>query len=89
MVHQSKVTSTCSATDNVSPYLYDNCIFNEKKHFVFILKLIHLLFLKNLEISNKVTNTQTVPSSFAGVGGPDTLFCGSQTRNNFKQSSIQ
>lgn len=56
--------------------------FYEKEYLVYIIKLIHLLFLKNLEISNKVANTQTIPSSFGGVGRPNTLFCGSQTRNN-------
>ena len=74
--------------DNVVPCLYDNYIFNEKTYFDLIIKLTYLLFLKSPEIANKVTNTQTVPSSFGGVGRPDTLFCGSQTKN-IKSQSLQ
>lgn len=80
-VHKSEGTSTCSTTEMFF-HVYMTITFNDKNYLVFIRKLIHLLFCKNLEISNKVTNTQAVPSSFGGVGRPDTLFCGSQTRNN-------
>ena len=35
------------------------------------------LVLKNLEICNKVTHSQTVPSCFGRVGGADALLGGS------------
>ncbi len=45
----------------------------------FLKKRNYSLVLKNFEICDKVTDSQTVASSFGGVGRTDPLLCGSQT----------
>lgn len=37
------------------------------------------LFLENFEIWDEVTDSQSIPGSFGGVGGTNTLLGGSQT----------